>query len=453
MKTKKLLTKALAFAITAQTICTGAITYATNEVTVILDETPLTFDVPAQIIDGRTMVPMRAIFETLGATVEWNSETSEVSAYTPGILIQMTIGDTNLYKNTVGQTTDVPPQIVDGRTLVPLRAVSELMGADVEWEQNTKTVYINSTDNIQELDWNDNYVYRGEVKNSEANGYGMLHSKSDNSVRQLGKYINSKIVTGSDFFDNGETFTGNYEDGKWVYGTYYYSSGASYTGEWTGGERSGQGTYYYPNGSYHEGQWKNGLPNGYGTLYDTVEDVYYSGNYTDGNRNGTFTIYDHYLDNTWTVEYKNGELYDETAAIQEEKNRQLNEIYKKIEELEHEYEELDEWYSVETNELLEYVRNGDPFSTDWAKSIYAKYNVNSYSPSGTSNSGNIDSYASANAMRQNAALKAKADQAILEYNNTYIQNRKELIESTYNSRKSQLDAMKRTLELELEQLQ
>ena len=125
-------------------------------------------------------------------------------------------------------------------------------------------------------------------------------------------------------------------------------------------------------------------------------------------------------------------------------NKQAEEKNKAYQDLNKEYEDLDEWYREEMEALYEYITDGDPFSTDWAKSIYAQYGVSTGSSPTASG---LDSYAAANAMRQNAALKSKADAAILEYNQTYIENRRQIIEDTYKQRKQALDSAKNTLDL------
>ena len=127
----------------------------------------------------------------------------------------------------------------------------------------------------------------------------------------------------------------------------------------------------------------------------------------------------------------------------------INEYYRQVDELENDYEELYAWYEEQNSELLDYISNGDPFSTDWAKSIYDSYGVsNGNSPA----DGNLDSFAAANAMRQQAALKAKADSAILEYNKKYIADQRQLIEDTYNTKKKYLDSIKESLETERKRL-
>ncbi|MBE7043660.1 MAG: hypothetical protein E7399_09280 [Ruminococcaceae bacterium] len=105
-------------------------------------------DVPAQIIDNRTMVPLRAIFEALGATVDWDEDTQTVTSAKGDITIQLTIDSDKLYKNGEETILDVPAQIVDNRTLVPVRAISESFGCLVEWEQEVQLISISVPDRL-----------------------------------------------------------------------------------------------------------------------------------------------------------------------------------------------------------------------------------------------------------------------------------------------------------------
>ena len=114
-------------------------------VTVKLNGAELDFDVPAQIINDRTLVPLRAIFEMLGATVEWDDATQTVTAYRGNTSISLQIGSRSMFVNRVEKVLDVPAQLVDSRTLVPARAVAESFGATVDWDDATDTVLI--TDN------------------------------------------------------------------------------------------------------------------------------------------------------------------------------------------------------------------------------------------------------------------------------------------------------------------
>ena len=118
-----------------------------DAVTVFVNGTELVADVPAQIINDRTMVPMRAIFERLGADVSWLQEEQAIFATRGATLIVMKIGVKTLAISTINGENknvelDVPPQIVNDRTLVPVRAVSEALGCTVGWDGETRTVTI-----------------------------------------------------------------------------------------------------------------------------------------------------------------------------------------------------------------------------------------------------------------------------------------------------------------------
>ena len=99
-------------------------------------------DVPAQIIDSRTMVPLRAIFEALGATVEWDDATKTVTSKKDDTTVKLTIGTPAINVNGADKALDVAAQIVESRTMVPARAVAEAYGCEVAWDDATKTVTI-----------------------------------------------------------------------------------------------------------------------------------------------------------------------------------------------------------------------------------------------------------------------------------------------------------------------
>lgn len=124
-------------------LCLSAITVSAEEsVTVKLNGAELDFDVPAQIVNGRTLVPLRAIFEGLGAVVEWEDATQTVTAVKGDTTVTLQIGSKSLNVNGAVKTLDVPPQLINSRTLVPARAVAESFGAQVDWDNANRTVLI-----------------------------------------------------------------------------------------------------------------------------------------------------------------------------------------------------------------------------------------------------------------------------------------------------------------------
>ena len=102
----------------------------------------LKFDVPAQIIGDRTLVPMRKIFEELGAVVGWDEASQTVTAAICGKDITMRIGDSKMQVGGRTVALDVPPQVVLSRTLVPVQTVCESLGASVQWDDAAQTVLI-----------------------------------------------------------------------------------------------------------------------------------------------------------------------------------------------------------------------------------------------------------------------------------------------------------------------
>jgi hypothetical protein len=116
---------------------------AGKEVNVQLNGASLQFDVPPTMINNRVMVPMRVIFEALHATVKWDKDTQTITAVTEtNDVVKLSIGNRSVWKNDKLVTIDSPPVLVDGRTLVPLRFVAESLGKSVNWEAASRTVSI-----------------------------------------------------------------------------------------------------------------------------------------------------------------------------------------------------------------------------------------------------------------------------------------------------------------------
>lgn len=115
---------------------------ANDDITVTIDGSVVSFDQPPVIIDGRTLVPMRFIFQKLGATVEWDGETSTATGTLDGIVVKIQNQNNVMTKNGAEIELDVPAQIINSRTLVPVRAISEAFGCLVDWNNDTRTVII-----------------------------------------------------------------------------------------------------------------------------------------------------------------------------------------------------------------------------------------------------------------------------------------------------------------------
>lgn len=113
-----------------------------NGITVILNGKKLEFDVEPTLINDRTMVPMRVIFEALGAKVDWDGTTQTAIGVTKNTTIKITIGKDYLLKNDNIVVLDSPAVVISDRTLVPVRAIAESLDCKVEWYGETQVVEI-----------------------------------------------------------------------------------------------------------------------------------------------------------------------------------------------------------------------------------------------------------------------------------------------------------------------
>jgi len=103
-------------------------------IAVFIDGRRLYFDVPPKVENGRTLVPLRAFFEALGAQVDWYGETKTIVAVKDGVQVELAVGAKEALVNGNPVPLDVPAKVEEGRTLVPLRFVSEAFGAQVVWD-------------------------------------------------------------------------------------------------------------------------------------------------------------------------------------------------------------------------------------------------------------------------------------------------------------------------------
>jgi tetratricopeptide (TPR) repeat protein len=101
-----------------------------------------TFDVQPQIKEGRTLVPFRALAESLGAQVSWDGTKRQVTVVRADIQIQLSVDSPEAMVNGTPVTLDVPASIVDGRVMVPLRFIGEGLKARVTWDPSSQMVIV-----------------------------------------------------------------------------------------------------------------------------------------------------------------------------------------------------------------------------------------------------------------------------------------------------------------------
>ena len=174
--------------------------------------------VEAQLINNRTMVPLRKIFEELDCIIEWDQQTKTVTAKKDAQTIKLTIGNKKAYVtdfyglNETEITLDSEPVIVDNRTLVPLRFIGESLGADVGWDQANQTAIIISYKDIANIfNSRSAYLYLCAVEANnvifekryydlaDSNYNGTTKIEIEDFNQELEKNINVTISGSSDF--------------------------------------------------------------------------------------------------------------------------------------------------------------------------------------------------------------------------------------------------------------
>lgn len=121
---------------------TAASFAGSGSIQVKLDGKEIVSDSPPVIVDGRTLVPARALFEAMGGTVSWNEASREVSVSVDDVNVKLKINSKKAYINGTEKTLDVPAKIIKNRTMIPVRFVSEAAGCQVSWDGKNRIVSI-----------------------------------------------------------------------------------------------------------------------------------------------------------------------------------------------------------------------------------------------------------------------------------------------------------------------
>ncbi|OLS38929.1 hypothetical protein BTR22_04600 [Alkalihalophilus pseudofirmus] len=207
----------------------------------------------AEVVNGRTLVPLRSVFEELDAIVMWNQQQKTVTITHGAKKIMLKIDSNQVNVNGQPQTIDVAPTIIGGRTYVPLRFISETIGAVVKWEPASKTAIV---------------IYNGKE----------LHIKTYRSfLRDTSKtytFSHYEGISVLDFFEtknNRDYWNTTFTYDETTTGTIYYRETANglYMGtKWNDGKYNENLELKYPLavGS----SWVNYNPEGYGYTRSTI---------------------------------------------------------------------------------------------------------------------------------------------------------------------------------------
>ena len=183
---KRKLTALLLATVTA--LSSTATIFADGEITVKLNDSDVAFDQAPVVESGRTLVPFRAILESMGVTVDWDGATKTITCTKDDKTVTLTIGASEIDIDGVKTALDVPAKIINGRTLVPLRAVSESFDAEVNWVADTKTIEIktavseNATEETSETTTEETTEETSEVASTKSAPLSTYEVKDDDGT-------------------------------------------------------------------------------------------------------------------------------------------------------------------------------------------------------------------------------------------------------------------------------
>lgn len=187
---------------------------AANDIKVYVNEVEVTFDTMPFIENGRTLVPLRAIFEAMNADVYWEEATQTVIALRDNVMVALTIGSDVMQKvhgdESTQITLDVPAVIVNGRTYVPVRAIGESFYAKVDWNDTNRAVEIyTNEDKISGYSCPEYSIGNKNVHGS--------HTDFDNLSSHRSRIYNVQISNGRVYYIFGETTAFYVYDGAQIY--------------------------------------------------------------------------------------------------------------------------------------------------------------------------------------------------------------------------------------------
>lgn len=171
----------LALILSAANLCSVSANYLPNStISVFYNGKSVKSDVAPQIINDRVMLPMRSIFEAMEANVTWDETSKTITAKRENDTIEMTVGKTVFYVNSEEKICDTAPVIVDDRTLIPIRAVSEALDCDVKWYDYSRVAEITSKSYIEE---------KIEAEIPESDIGGIRYVEVDTTVNYTGENV------------------------------------------------------------------------------------------------------------------------------------------------------------------------------------------------------------------------------------------------------------------------
>lgn len=145
----------------------------------------LDYDVPPVIKEGRTLIPVRAITRGMGATIDWNEETKTITVTRNDVTVILTLGQTKLLVDGTEVEMDVPAQLISNRTFVPLRFIAQALGDRVNYDPDTGDIDINSCLDTPEIPTLAANIATWTAVPNENNGYSLRLFRNETAVTSV----------------------------------------------------------------------------------------------------------------------------------------------------------------------------------------------------------------------------------------------------------------------------
>ncbi|MCL1863291.1 MAG: stalk domain-containing protein [Defluviitaleaceae bacterium] len=149
---KKLIHATLLALVTLCATAFSDLAHADDGVNVVVNGVHVDFDGQTPLLEqNRTLVPLRGVFETIGFVVGWDEHYSTATLSSTSFTVTITADSDVFYTNGIRHVSEIPAQIIGGRVMLPLRAAMESIGYDVIWSAITRTIYIDSPRQVRTL--------------------------------------------------------------------------------------------------------------------------------------------------------------------------------------------------------------------------------------------------------------------------------------------------------------
>lgn len=175
-------------------ILSSTIVFAQDPITVSVDRENIEFAEAPVIVNDRTLVPVRAILEAMGATVTWNDKDKTVTTKLGKTEVVMTLNKKEMRVNGKKVTLEVAPQLVGNSTMVPTRAVAEGFGLTVNWEAEARNVDILTPDYAEKIEKQETF---SSIRELEGEGFSKVSAIKINYFD--GYDVKTNATDGTDF--------------------------------------------------------------------------------------------------------------------------------------------------------------------------------------------------------------------------------------------------------------